>query len=133
MKGVRRVAELIGDHIGYPAHVADAAHGLPRPAGESAPPALAASLIRDCELPGLPAPRLSASQAQLYPLTYGAEFTQNQSGRSLLDHDSLVQDLACPPRWLRPPVADPAPNPRTPQARTPHTPRRRLGPSTTAG
>jgi hypothetical protein len=77
MKGVRRVAELIGDHIGYPAHVADAAHGLPRPAGESAPPLPSPPLLSEIgEPPGLPAPRLGASQAQLYPLTYGAEFTQ---------------------------------------------------------
>jgi hypothetical protein len=67
MKGVRRAAELIGDHIGYPAHVAGAPHGLPRSAGESAPPLPSPALLAEiCELPGLPAPRLSASQAQLY-------------------------------------------------------------------
>jgi hypothetical protein len=64
LKGVRRVAELIGDHIGYPAHVAGAAHGLPRPAGESAPPALAASYQRlvsrpGCQLPGFAPAKLS--------------------------------------------------------------------------
>lgn len=68
MKGVRRVAELIGDHIGYPAHLAGAAHGLPRPAGESAPPLPSPPLLSEiCEL---------RQQAQLYPLTYGAELTQ---------------------------------------------------------
>jgi hypothetical protein len=134
MKGVRRVAELIGDHIGYPAHVADAAQGLPQPAGESAPPCpRRLSYQRFVSRPGRLLPGLAPAKFSYIRCPTEQSSRRNQSGRSLPDLDCPMQDLACPPRWLRPPAADPAPHPRTPQARTPHAPPRRLARSTTAG
>jgi len=87
---VDRVANVVGDDVGYPAPW-QALPGVVFPQASEAPPALAAV----GHLPALTSLDHSVGHVQLYLGLKPQSRCRKRSGRTLLDLDSFMQEFAC--------------------------------------